>query len=269
MENISFFKPANPIGRLFVFRQMKQFKPRKKKQTKKTVMKKTLLIAAVVFAGFTSKAQTFYVQGGLNLANISNEKDGSASDNTVSPTFNVGAMASFGISKVFDIETGLLFTGKGAKSEFFANPNNTSDNYAKIKFNPYYIELPVNAVVKFPLQGSSNIFISAGPYVAMGVAGKIKTETKLLGVVSNSSEDIKFNDDDPTQSGQQNAGLDKIKRFDYGANFGAGIDFGQFIIKAGYGLGLAKIQSTQTNNSSDDRNKYRTLSFSVGIPLGR
>lgn len=214
-------------------------------------------------------AQKFYVQGGLNLANISNKDNGGTSDNTVLPTFNVGAMATFGISSIFDLSTGLLFTGKGAKYDYFSNANDHSDNYFKSKFNPYYIELPLNAQLKFPLSGKkSSIFVSAGPYIAVGIAGKIKTETKLLGSVTNSSQDIKFNNDNPTQSGQQGAALDKLKRFDYGANFGAGIDFGRFILKAGYGLGLAKINSTQTNNSANDKNKYRTLSFSVGIPLG-
>jgi hypothetical protein len=39
--------------------------------------------------------------------------------------------------------------------------------------------------------------------------------------------------------------------------------------KANYGLGFAKINSTQSNNTTTDKNKYRTLSFSVGIPLGK
>jgi hypothetical protein len=34
-------------------------------------------------------------------------------------------------------------------------------------------------------------------------------------------------------------------------------------------LGLAKIRSTETDNSSNDKNKYRTVSVSLGIPLGR
>jgi hypothetical protein len=39
------------------------------------------------------------------------------------------------------------------------------------------------------------------------------------------------------------------------------------ILKANYGFGLAKINSTAGSNTSDDKNKFRTLSFSVGIPL--
>lgn len=228
-------------------------------------MKKTLLIAAVLFAAFTSKAQKVYVQGGLNLANISKDKAGNTSDNTVNPTFNVGAMASFGISEIFDMEAGLLFSGKGAKYE-----NTILGVKFKQKFTPYYVELPVNLMAKFPLQGKDkSFFVSAGPYVAVGVGGKLKTETTLGNNTTNSSYDIKFNDDDPTQSGQQGAAFDRLKRFDYGANFGAGVDFGPVILKASYGLGLAKILSTQTNNNDDQKNKYRTLSFSVGIPLGR
>ncbi|MEO7043830.1 MAG: porin family protein [Ferruginibacter sp.] len=231
---------------------------------------KKLLTALVLMSFFTAvHAQKIYVQGGLNLANISNNNNGSASNNTILPTFNAGAMVTFGISPVFDLATGLLFTGKGAKSDTYANANDHSANYVKAKFNPYYIELPLNAQVKFPLSGKkSSIFISAGPYIAVGVAGKIKTETNLLGSVTNTSSDIKFDNNSPSQSGQPNSNYNELKRFDYGANFGAGIDFGHFILKAGYGLGLAKISSAQTNNNANDKNKYRTLSFSVGIPLG-
>ena len=32
---------------------------------------------------------------------------------------------------------------------------------------------------------------------------------------------------------------------------------------------IAKINSTESNNNANDKNKYRTLSFSVGIPLGK
>lgn len=228
------------------------------------------ILAFIIATGlFTSvHAQKFYVQGGLNLANITTTNNGGTSDNNVLPTFNAGAMATFGISPVFDLETGLLFTGRGSKFDVFLNSNDHTDNYFKYKFNPYYIELPVNAQVKFPLAGKkSSIFVSAGPYIAMGVAGKVKTETKIIGNVVNSSSTIKFSNSSQTNN-QQGQNFDEIKRFDYGANFGAGIDFGHFIIKAGYGLGLAKINASQTNNNSNDKNKYRTFTFSIGIPLG-
>ena len=233
-------------------------------------MKKLSFLAAAFLLSITVANAQMYVQGGLNLANITKNNAGETSDNNSLATFNAGFLARFGISKVFDLESGLLFTGRGAKSNTYFG-STTDDNYVKAKFNPYYIELPLNAVVKFPLseKSKSNIFVHAGPYIAMGVAGKSKVETRIGGITSTSSDDIKFNNDDPTTSGQEDAAYNKLKRFDFGANFGGGIDLGSVIFKVNYGLGLSKINSTDDNNSSNDKNKYRTLSISVGIPLGR
>jgi hypothetical protein len=232
-------------------------------------MKRLTMVMAVLLGSTVAvNAQTFYLQGGLNLANISKGDNGETQDNNTLATFNVGGMGRFGISKVFDIEAGLLFTGRGAKSETYFT-NATDDNYVKAKFNPYYIELPVNAVVKFPLSGRSNIFIYGGPYAAIGITGKSKVESRILGTTSTSTEDIKFSSDDPTTGEQEGAGYDRLKRFDYGANIGAGLDFGSLLLKVNYGLGFAKINSTETNNSENDKNKYRTLSISLGIPLSR
>ena len=86
---------------------------------------------------------------------------------------------------------------------------------------------------------------------------------------TETTRDIKFSDDNPFTSAEENAAYDKLKRFDVGVNFGAGVDLNKIILKANYGLGLSKIGSTQSNNNADDKNKYRVLSISVGIPLGR
>lgn len=121
--------------------------------------------------------------------------------------------------------------------------------------------------MKFPVSTSSHLFVNAGPYAAVGVTGKTKVESKLLGIETKSESSIDFNNDDPTTAQQEDASYSKIKRFDYGLNFGGGIAFKNIILKANYGLGLAKINSTETNNSADQKNKYRTASFSIGIPL--
>lgn len=219
-----------------------------------------LMVTSILTA---AKAQKVYIQGGANFANISNNKNGDVENNNTLVSFNAGVMGTFGISKIIDIETGLLFTGKGSKAETVFNDN----NYVKAKFNPYYIELPVNLLVKFPIDKDAHLFINAGPYAAVGVTGKSKLETKFLGIVSKSENNIQFNNDDPTTTQQEDASYSKIKRFDYGLNFGGGIALKNLIVKANFGLGLAKINSTQTNNSDDQKNKYRTVSVSVGIPL--
>ena len=91
---------------------------------------------------------------------------------------------------VVDIETGLLLTGRGAKAETYFNNGN---DYVKAKFNPLYIELPVNLLIKFPMSDDAHLFVNAGPYAAVGVGGKSKFESKLGPLTSNSESNIKFN----------------------------------------------------------------------------
>lgn len=229
-------------------------------------MKKVFLGLILTTAAALSTRAQVYVQGGLNLANITKTKDGQTEKNNILPSFNVGLMGRLPITSMFSLESGALLTGRGSKAETYFN----SGNYTKARFNPLYIEVPLNAVVKIPLQKESNVFFHAGPYAAVGIAGKSTRETSTFGIISKSSSNIKFSNDDPfTPNQEEDAGYDRLKRFDIGLNFGGGVQFGRVMLKANYGLGLTKINSTQSNNNADDNNKYRTLSFSVGIPLSK
>ena len=229
-------------------------------------MKKLFTGIAMVFIITHASAQLFYAQGGLNLANITTTNDGQTEKNNMLATFNAGFMGRFGLSKTVDLESGLLLTGRGSKAETYFNGGN---DYVKSTFNPLYIELPLNLVVTVPLEKSSGIFFNAGPYVAVGIGGKSKTDSKVGLITSSSSSSIKFSNDDPFTSQQDDAAYDKLKRFDFGINVGGGFQFEHLLLKVNYGFGLAKINSTQSNNTVNDKNKYRTLSFSVGIPLSK
>ena len=230
-------------------------------------MKKIISVAMIICI-FTNAHSQVYVQGGLNLANITKTKSGETQDNNLLTTFNAGVLGRFNLSTLFDLESGILLEGRGAKANTYFT-NSTDDNYIKTKLNTLYLEVPLNLVVRLPLEKTTNIFFNAGPYAAIGIAGKSKTEAKLAGVTSNSSTDIKFSNDDPFTSQQDDAAYNKIKRFDFGLNFGGGLDLGKVLLKVNYGLGLTKINSTESDNGADDKNKYRTLSISLGIPLNR
>ena len=226
-------------------------------------MKKVVIVFVTTFALFSVKAQT-YIQGGLNLANITKTNDGQTEKNNILPSFNVGIMSRFGLSTTVDLESGVLLTGRGSKAETYFNGG---ADYVKSRFNPLYVEVPLNLVVRVPMDKSTGLFFHAGPYVAIGVGGKSKTDSKFGPLSSSSSTTIKFSNDDPFTSQQDDAAYDKLKRFDFGLNLGGGLQFDHLMLKVNYGLGLAKINSTESNNTANDKNKYRTLSFSVGIPL--
>ena len=230
-------------------------------------MKKLLTLALCAGIFSTASSQT-YVQGGVNLANITKSASGQTQDNNMLTTFNVGLMHRFNIASMFAIESGILLDGRGAKADTYFS-SSRDDNYYKTKFNPLYLEIPLNAVVKIPIQDNMSVFLNAGPYVAMGVAGKSKVDSKILGISSSSSEKIQFNNDNPTTSAQEDAAYNKLKRFDFGLNLGGGVDLGALLVKVNYGMGFDKISSMQTDNNKNDKNKFRTLSLSVGIPLSR
>ena len=233
-------------------------------------MKKIFLALALTTSVALATQAQVYVQGGLNLANITKTKDGQTEKNNLLPSFNAGILGRLELVDMFSLESGVLLTGKGSKAETYFN---NSNDYIKTKFNPLYIEVPLNAVVKIPFdaKGSSgsNFFFHAGPYAAVGIAGKSRQDSKFGPLTSSSTSNIKFSNDDPLTSQQEDAVYDKLKRFDFGLNFGGGVQLGKVILKANYGVGLTKINSTQSNNNADDKNKYRTLSFSVGFPLSK
>lgn len=230
-------------------------------------MKKIFIIAFSIASVSRASSQT-YIQGGVNLANITKTTNGQTEKNNMLTTFNVGILSRFDLSKMVDLESGLLYTGKGSKAETYFT-SGTNDNYVKTTFNPFYLEVPLNLVVRIPLPSKLNLFVFGGPYAAIGVAGKSTSESKTIGLVGSSENKIKYANDDPFTSRQDDAAYNKLKRFDFGLNAGAGFDLGKLILKVNYGYGLTKINSTESNNSVDDKNKYRTLSLSVGIPLSR
>ncbi|MEO6820284.1 MAG: outer membrane beta-barrel protein [Ginsengibacter sp.] len=241
------------------------------KTLNKFKMKK--LLTLLLFAGiYTTATSQVYVQGGLNLANITKSAGGATDDNNMLTTFNVGLLDRFNITPVLAFETGLLLDGRGSKSSLYASSDH-SKNFVVNKFNPLYLEIPANLVLKVPLGAQTtngrNVFFNFGPYAAVGIAGKNKVETNIEGNSTTRSSSIKFTNDNPLTSDGEGAAYDKLKRFDFGLNVGAGIDLGKLMIKANYGFGLAKINSLQTDNNKDAKNKYRTLSVSLGVPLSR
>lgn len=219
---------------------------------------------------FTASAQKIYLQGGLNLANITTNNSGHTESNKMLPTFNAGLMARLKLPGIVGIETGLLLTGRGSKTESsFPLTNPDAVTHVTSKFNPLYLEVPLNLILKFPLGLGTGLYFNAGPYIAMGVGGKSKVETSGgIAGSTKSEEKIEFTNSDPFTSQQNDAAYNRLKRYDYGVNIGGGFNFKKLILKANYGIGFTKINSTSSDNSSNNKNKYRTLSFSVGIPLG-
>ena len=222
-----------------------------------------LLSSGIIYTA-TAQKGSIYLKGGINIANISTTNEGDINDANALTSFHVGFMGDLTIGKVFAIQPGLLLTGKGAKLQS-GMPGDPA--YYKATTNPLYIEVPVNAVIKFPLPGGSSLYVGAGPYVAMGIAGKRKIEGEFLTTSFKSKENIEFSNDDPsTFDYEEGAGLGVMKRFDYGLNATGGFQLDKLLVAVNYGLGLAKLQSG-ADSDDNNKNKHRVLSLSIGFKL--
>lgn len=223
---------------------------------------KTKLFALLSLFIIGSSVQSQILKVGVNSANVSITNDGDIDEAHSLTSFQVGFLTNLKFLPFISFQPGILFTGKGSKTQ---SGEPTDPTYYKATSNPYYVEIPANFVFKTP--GPIKIFVGAGPYVAMGIAGKNKTEGKLAGVSFASEKDIEWSDDDPsTLNYEEGAGYGIMKKFDYGLNGIAGIETKNIILSAGYGLGLAKLQSG-SSSSADDRNKHRVITFAIGIKL--
>ncbi|MGI8633927.1 MAG: porin family protein [Segetibacter sp.] len=240
-------------------------------------MKKKLLSAAVISmmslgvmaqakrstAPTTENRGHLIIKGGLNLANISVTSNGRVDQANTLKAFHAGVGLDLPLSECFSIQPSLLYTGKGAKTQYGKAGNAF---YYTATSNPMYLELPVNFVGKVPLTQTLNFYLGAGPYAAMGISGRNKVDTYTLGIHRSSSSDIVFSNDNPTTAQEENYGYGKIKRFDYGLNDVADLEFTRFTLGASYGHGLVNINSG-TDNTANDKGKNRVWSFTLGLKL--
>lgn len=225
-------------------------------------MKTRFIAVAAVFLAFSIISQAQILRGGINLANITITNDGDIDDNKMLTSFQVGLIGDIKVLPFLYFQPGILFTGKGSKTE---QGEESDFQYYRATSNPYYVEVPVNLVFKTP--GPIKFFAGAGPYIAVGIAGKNKVDGKFLGTSFSNENKIEWSNDDPsTLDYEEGAGYGILKRFDYGLNATAGVQLTKLVLSANYGHGLAKLQSG-TNSAEDDKNKHRVFSLTVGIKL--
>jgi hypothetical protein len=222
-----------------------------------------LFTLTISYSAFSQQSRAI-LKAGVNLANVSITDNGNIDDANMLTSFQVGLVGDIHVTSLLYFQPGLVFTGKGSKIEIGRPSENL---YMKQTSNPFYIEVPVNFVIKLPFNNESHFFVGAGPYGAIGIAGKAKSDANVLGFTSSSEHNIEFSNDDPSTFGaEEGAGLGVLKRFDYGLNGIIGIEGKKLVLSAGYGLGLAKLQSG-SNSGEDNNNKHRVLSFTVGVKL--
>ena len=157
-------------------------------------IKAGLIVAIITCFSIVSVAQSpvsFGLRGGVNFQNLNGKNaSGGNLDNKLKVGFNIGATADIPVaSPDYFVQTGLLFSTKGAKLEEGSITN---------KVNLSYLEIPITFLYK-PTLGEGRLLLGVGPYLGFAVGG------------SADVGDISFDDD--------------FKRFDAGGNILFGYQF--------------------------------------------
>lgn len=159
--------------------------------------------------------------------------------------FHAGVKAELGLSQEASgayMDFAALLTLKGAKID--------GGSIATVKFNPYYLEIPVHVGYKYAVNEDFALFGSVGPYLAVGLFGKAKL--KVDGDIADIAElgDNSMSEDI--------FGDDGLKRFDFGLGLKAGVEFSKkYQIAISYDFGLVEV-------AKDLGMKNRNLMISLG-----
>jgi hypothetical protein len=204
-------------------------------------MKKLIVVCAAVlmFAAIASAADfTFGVKAGVSLSNIRWSDDDGSETSLIRPTF--GLLGAYNLSPALAIQAELNYLITGEK---WAD----TDGYSYVEaYN--YLHIPV--LVKYRFIGKGNIvpFVFGGPSIGILIGGG---EKEYLNGELNDEWSAK----------------DWMKSTDFGADFGAGIEFRvsnmKLFTELRYCLGLTNAYQFTTKFSA----KNSTIVLSIGALL--
>lgn len=203
-------------------------------------LSKTILGALLGVLAMTATANAqigFIVRGGYNGANLK----GGAVETKMRSGFRIGAAGDItvyngGMSRI-SIQPGIDFSTKGAK---MTEKDPLEKASVDVNFNLNYIDIPVLANFSFDLGNNLGVFVNAGPYLGFGIGGNTKVSGEAEGISGN------FNvKEDPFG--------DKgfLKRFDWGAQVGAGVEYGKIQLGLGTQFGFGDLAKSDAKVSGD------------------
>jgi hypothetical protein len=184
-----------------------------------------LLIMMALSIGITVKSQElkYGIIAGYNLS--------SASDFDSQSGFHAGVKGELLFHKVDGLymNLGLIIRSSGLKSSgYYFSDDEYSANW---KYRFYDLNIPIHIGYKFNVANKIRLFVNAGPYVSIGLFGKVKENAILADGSSNEytvSDNI-YNDE-------------LAKRIEYGVGFRIGTEVNNHIqASIGYDFGMKNV----------------------------
>ena len=207
-----------------------------------------VLALSVTFASAQDGPKTsFAIIGGLNLQNLTGKAyNGDKLNNDLLLGYHIGMNAQIPIASSLYFQPGLLYSTKGAKTKSETSNSTTSINY---------LEMPLNMVYKTAC-GNGFFMAGAGPYVAYGIGGKVKTTGDSPTIESKIEFKNTIELTDPLD-------VPFYKAFDAGASAFVGYEMANGVFcQLNMQLGLLKINS-QYREFPDDKTSVKNTGFGL------
>lgn len=234
-------------------------------------MKKIFALAlAAIMCASSAKAleyipeSGFTVQGlfGMNISNF--RQPNSLVDGLTDPKagFNLGVRGEYMLPSCYGVfvNLGVNYTMKGAKMDVAAS---LPDDYScTVKFRPCYIEIPLHVGYRFNVLDNLGVFADFGPYFAIGVNGKEKTEFEGDAVEDYSKKFFR----------NSKMILGEIQRYDFGLGFRVGAEYANHhSLNFSFDWGLTDMYRDSYRREFFKENGYelgKLKNFNAGITYG-
>ena len=234
-------------------------------------MKKIFALAlAAIMCASSAKAleyipeSGFTVQGlfGMNISNFRHPD--AAFDGLTDPKagFNLGVRGEYMLPSCYGVfvNLGVNYTMNGAKMDVAAS---LPDDYScTVKFRPCYIEIPLHVGYRFNVLDNLGVFADFGPYFAIGVNGKEKTEFEGDAVEDYSKKFFR----------NSKMILGEIQRYDFGLGFRVGAEYANHhSLNFSFDWGLTDMYRDSYRREFFTQNGYelgKLKNFNAGITYG-
>jgi len=216
----------------------------------------TVLLSVVFTTSYVQAQFSFGARTGYNLSKLSEKYENPPEEDfsKFKPGFQIGAVGEYAVSNAFAIQSGVLFTTKGALYK--------GSDWKTTK-NINYIQIPVNALYKKDL-GGTILLLQAGLYRSFAISGKRKWDYSSSNIIMLPPTPEKG--ESKITFGNCNCQGAEMRPLDFGIGMGAGLQFRNFQFGIEYNLGIANLSTSpkEWNHSLKNNGFAFTLAYLFG-----
>lgn len=219
------------------------------------ILKLVTLTAIISCSNFFLFAQKFGIRAGGNASTMLMKDNDNNYTSTPIPGFHVGVFYNYELKNTLSFQPEIHFTTKGTANKYSYDSGFLGMVDSKVELTTYYLDIPLNVKSTFDFF-KNKMYVTLGPIIGIGLAGKYKSSMTLLGETTTDSGDIKFG---------SNADSDDMKRLDVGIGAGVGYQLSNAQFGIIYNYGLMNIAANTSNGSIfNNRSLNVTIAYTFG-----